>query len=159
MGNYATQANFEDRFSSDDEVAFLTDNTTAEGPNATVISEALEEAEGFINSYLARRYAVPVVVSSEASVAATLRGCTLDIAVYNVVGGRSDVVSDAKTKQYERWLAWLEAIAEGKVVLPGAATLPGPTAIANVAVWGSGDADVESDDATRVFSRESMATL
>lgn len=158
MSTFATVADFKQRFASDAEVAALTDNTAAEGPDTDVIQDALDEAEGVINSYLSKRYAVPPSVT-DSVVAATLRGCTLDIAVYHVVGGRSDVISEAKRLIYEQRLAWLKAVSMGDVFLPSAAPLGSTSSSAYMVAWGSGDADVASDTAVRTFSRASMAGL
>lgn len=158
MSSFATVADFKQRFASDAEVAAVTDNTAAEGPDTVVIQDALNEAEGLINSYLAKRYLVPPSVT-DSVVAATLRGCTLDIAVYHVVGGRSDVISEAKQRIYDQRLEWLKAIATGEVFLPSATPLTSTASSAYMVDWGSGDADVDSDDAVRTFSRASMAGL
>ena len=56
-----------------------------------VLTEVRQSAEGEANGYLAKRYAVPVNLSTHADLAATLKGFTLDIAVYRLMSRRQPV--------------------------------------------------------------------
>lgn len=154
MGNYATSTQLIARFEDTAAVAHLT-NSTDGSPVTAVLDEAIANAEGTIDGYLSARYEVPVDVSGDTNLAATLKGAALDISVV-YLHGSSDHVSEIKKKLYDDRLAWLKMIAEGKINLPSAAELPSGTTSGSVSSWGCNDAD---DDSQRIFSRERLRSL
>lgn len=124
MATYATQANLEGRFES---AAVLANLTSASGstPDATVVGEILDGAEGETNSYLASRLAVPVDLSAHSDSAAFLRSLVLDLAVYAAHLRRPPVPEEVLTARNSR-VEWLVRFAKGEVALP-AETAPEPT--------------------------------
>lgn len=170
MATYATSANFIAEFTDDNEVARVTDNTEAEGPNTAVITELLDRAQAIVDGKLAVRYAVPVDVTTYTTVHPLLRGLTIHIAVYHAVGGRNDVVSDAKKTMYESAMKYLQELHDGDADLPGVSPLPSSTINDQQGEYGFGDADTDFDlddengtttatSMPRVFSRDSMRSL
>ncbi len=165
MGNYATNQELIDRFEDTASAASATDSTDETTPDADVLTNAIEYSEGLINSYIGKRYLTPVDVSSDTQLENLLRGRTLDIAVFEIVGTRNDLMSEAKQRAYDRCIAWLEMIAKGELVLTGASTITSTAARDPVAQWGSADHDDDSGTntaeftAARVFSRTTMSGL
>lgn len=170
MATYASVQNFKDEFTDDNEVARVTDNTEAEGPNTTVITELLDRAQAIVDGKLAARYAVPVDVVAHPNVFPLLRGLTIHIAVYQAVGGRNDVISEAKKLLYDRAIEYLAELHDGEADLPGVSPLPSSTIHDQQGEYGFGDADTDADfddengttTATtlpRVFTRDSMRAL
>lgn len=157
MGNYATTAELQARFASAEEAAFATDTESTGTPSSTVLDDAIEFAEGEINSRIGKRYATPVVVSGNTELTALLKRKTLDIAEWHLLG-RSDHVSEVKTSRYERAMDWADGVSEGKFILSGAATPPSTTSRNPLASWSTNDRDVE-DDAARICTRETMGML
>lgn len=107
---YATQADMQTAL-GDDELIQLTDR--ADPPvgaiDATVLTRALEAADGEIDSYLAARYSLPL-----ASTPVILRDCAVDIARYRLHDrGLPDLVKDA----YKDRIAWLRDVAKGTASL------------------------------------------
>lgn len=165
MGNYATSQELIDRFEDVASAASATDSTDETTPDADVLTNAIEYAEGLINSYIGKRYLTPVNVSADTQLENLLRGRTLDIAMFELVGTRNDLMSDAKTRAYERCIAWLEMVAKGELVLSGASEVPTTAANSVTSDWGSGDHDEDTGVSTatttaaRIFSRSEMSGL
>src|SRR3989337_3538661 len=85
MGNYASVADLQNRFETNEAVAHLTNTIDETGvPDTAVLNEVIDHAEGFINSFCGNRYKVPVS-TTDAGVAAMLKGITLDLAAYFLV--------------------------------------------------------------------------
>jgi phage gp36-like protein len=95
----------------------LTDDVGTGVPDEDVAGEALGGAEGEANSFLARRYAVPVETAEEPEVAALLKSITLDLAEYRLHSRRSSVPQDVRLKR-EAAVRWLQLVAAGQAVLP-----------------------------------------
>ncbi len=119
---YASNADIEQRLGS---VAYvqLTDDEGTGAASEARVSEAREAAEGEVNGYLARRYAVPVDVSLHPELAAILRSVTLDLAEYRLHGRRPPIPADITGKR-EASLKWLAAVAEGRVLLAATGEVP-----------------------------------
>lgn len=154
MGNYATNADLKARFESNAAVAFLTDTGSTGTPNESVLTEVIANAEGMVDSYAAKRYAVPIS-TSDAVLAGMLKSATLDIATYKLLK-RGDLVPQVKRDDYAATLEWLKDVAAGRAVMPSAATpastaSDGPTPSEGTAATGT-----ESD---RVFSKASMSAI
>lgn len=104
------------------------DNATAElttdsgsVPNTTVLDEVRLSTEGEVNGYLAKRYAVPVDLTAHADLAATLKGFTLDIAVYRLHGRRPPVSETIRTARDDA-IKWLTKVSNATILLPAAVT-------------------------------------
>lgn len=136
---YADQADMEARFSTDDLIG-LTDRGTppAGAIDTAVLNAALDDATGEMNSYLGRRYAVPL-----ASIPNDVKIKCVMIAYYRL---HRDSVPEKVRKDYEDALRWLRDVSTGVVVLD-VDLAPAPA--------GSSDgAEIEAPD--RIFATDKM---
>ncbi|HRX86462.1 MAG TPA: DUF1320 family protein [Phycisphaerae bacterium] len=122
----------------------LTDDAGSGSADEAVVAAALAEAEGEVDSYLARRHRVPIDVVAHAEVGPVLAAVTLDVVEYRLNARRPPVPADVAAR-YRAALAWLAAVGSGEAVLPAAAPLPGSTATGTVAA-AAGDATVLGRD-------------
>ena len=155
MGNYATTAQLKARFEDDTAVAHLTDSATTGSPDDDVLTEVVNHAEGQMDSYFARRFAVPVDVSSDTVLAAMLKSVALDLAVYHLLV-RGGVVTEPKLVAHDKALAWLKDVAKGEAVLPSADEPATTTTRENIFAWGTAG---ETDSSQRKFSRAAQESL
>lgn len=125
MGNYATNQQLIDRGESSAAMAHLTNNPGGD-PDQDILTDAIQSAEGHINSKLAMRYDTPVDITVDDETERVLKNATLTMAMYDLKG-RNGLVPEATQKVYDRLIKWLDNVAAGKAVLPGAAT-PAATA-------------------------------
>ncbi len=95
----------------------LTDDTGSGVADDGLAAEALRGAEGEMNSYLARRYAVPVQVADEPDVAALLKAVALDLAEYRLYGRRPSVPDHVRMNR-DAAIRWLQLVADGHTILP-----------------------------------------
>ncbi|MFQ5592288.1 MAG: phage protein Gp36 family protein [Phycisphaerae bacterium] len=130
---YVTNADIEERLGS---VAYvqLTDDDGDGVADVGVVDEARVGAQGEVDSYLARRYQVPVDLSLHPEVAGLLASITLDIAEYRLRLRRPPVPSET-LRRHTLAIDWLERVADGRNELPSTsavATNPalGPAAAA-----------------------------
>ena len=128
--------------------AFIDSPARREELAAPIIDEAIADADGEIDGYLAKRYPVPL-----RSVPKIINKCSKDIAVYNLFarigiqeGGEENIVRE----RYQQSIRYLTMISEGKASL-------------NLDSGGSGSGSGGSAPGTfamtsspRLFSRESM---
>jgi phage gp36-like protein len=130
----------------------LTDRLAATTANDLVGAEILAAAEAEVNGAIARRYKVPVDVSADAPLAAQLKAITLTLfegiawQTHPMRRKTPDTVRDAMNAAR----AWLKAVADGSMTLPGA------TAIAAATADGASATAVGH---TRVFTEDAMAGL
>lgn len=143
--SYATNADIEQQMGSA-AVVQLTDDAGTGAAVAARVTEARVSAEAQVDSYLARRYAVPVEVSAEPQVAAILRCVTVDLAEYRLHARRPPVPVDVAARRAAA-LEWLQRVAEGRLALPSLGELPagaseGPAAMISGSprVWGREEA-------------------
>jgi phage gp36-like protein len=127
----------------------LTDDEGTGSANEDRVDEARLGAEGEANSYLARRYAVPVDLSGHPELAAVLESFVLDLAEYRLHGRRPPVSQDVLRRRQEA-VQWLWRVAEGQVYLPAAAAPAAGTSSGTVA---------EVSGAERVFDRDELDRL
>lgn len=141
---YASLQDMIDRFGAD-ELVQLTDRTNrpASTIDAGVVAAHLTDAENLANSYLAKRYRLPldpvpeILTRIVCDIArATLHGRTLET---------DDPVAQAKADA----VAWLKDVAKGLVQLEAEGLAPDQP--------GSGTVQVSGPD--RVFSKDSLAGL
>ena len=123
---YITNADLEERLGSDAYVQ-LTDDDGDSQADTGVVDEARLAAEGEVNSYLARRYQVPVDLTEHADLADLMASFTLDLAEYRLRSRRPPVPKDALDKRMQA-IDWLKGVAEGRIELPSATTVAGNTA-------------------------------
>jgi len=135
---YATQQNMIDRF-GEQELIELTDRAQLGVIDATVLEQALVDADAEINAYLVSRYTLPL-----ASVPPVLTRFAADIARYMLYDTRA---SDQVLQRYK------DAIAFFKQVSTGSASL-GLDAGGSGQVVDAGGVQVSAPD--RVFNSESL---
>lgn len=154
MPNYATTAQLTARFEDEATVAHLTDNPGGSIDTA-VLTEVLEGAEAFMDSFIGRKYLVPYPVSADAGIAQVFNKHTLDLAQYDLLA-RGDLISEAKTALRDNAVQWCNDIAKGVIVLPGASTPASTVSREPVVAYGYGDAASTSD---RIFNRANVESL
>ena len=125
----------------------LTDDDGDNVPDVAVVDEARLASEGTVNSYLARRYAVPIDLAVHADLAPLLKSITLDL-VEQRLRQRRPPVPAGTTARYQEALQWLQAVADATVELPAATTVPSRTVRGPIA-------QTTGDD--RMLSREELA--
>lgn len=157
MGNYATNDELKTRFEDDTELAFLTDNVAAGIADDDVLTDVVEAAEGEINSGLAVRYATPVDVSIDTTLAALLKRKTLDLAEH-YLHRRGEAASEIKKDQADQVLEWVDKVSKGERKLVGALTAAS-TASANPRADWSDSGRTAPDDSKRFFTRETTRRL
>lgn len=110
----------------------------------TIVGRHIADAESTIDSYLAKRYALPLV-----AVPPVLEKVAVDLAVYFLHGNSIDK-DGAIAIAYRDSIRWLESIAKGTVTIEGA-TEPAPTQ--------AGDGQVLTAGPDRQFTRDSLSGL
>lgn len=143
---YATPAQMIDRFSERECVA-LSDRTGAGVVDESqLVAGGLVPASEEIDTYLGRRYALPLAIGGVpmASTPAILVGLCCDIARYRLTGTEVQE-TDAIRRRYKDALAVLQLLADGKNVFAESPDLVGGT---NPNAQG---ASVKSNDRRRVF--------
>lgn len=139
---YATVEDMVARFGE----AEMTRLTAAEGElDAGVVTAkvetALAEATGLIDSYLRRRYAVPLAAPVPAEI---VRACCV-LARYDLAHGEQREPSEQMRLARKEVVEWLAALADGKAVLDGA-----------VPAAGASGAGAMASDREPAFSPESL---
>jgi phage gp36-like protein len=95
-----------------DELVQLTDDSKTGQVNAAIVSAALEEASGMVDSYCRARYVTPLQVGDD------VRGKTLDLAVYLLFSRRRNAkMSETIRQRYEDSIGFLKDIAAGRASL------------------------------------------
>lgn len=110
MTTYAVQADLLQRLTAA-ELVQLTDDARSGAVNAAIVSGALVEATGQIDSYVRSRYQTPLQTSSTAT-----RLCR-DIAVYLLYQRRPQQMKETVRQAYEDAVSFLKDIATGKAQL------------------------------------------
>ncbi len=128
--SYATNADVQKRLGAPLYLELTDDGTGV--PDEEKVNEARIGAEGEVDSYLARRYAVPIDTAAYPETAGLLRSITLDLTEFRLRSRKPPVAEEARLKR-EDAIAWLGRIASGQTVLPAATELPGNPAIAPTA--------------------------
>ena len=154
-GSYATTSELQARFNDTEELVQLTRNVDANTIDAAVLAEALQYAEGVINSYAGKLYAVPLDVGGDTGLAQMIKSTTLDIASWFLLS-ESDLVSEPRKARYDNAILWLEKVAAGDVVLPSARTEATSVSVEPDAVHGTAGT---SSSSLRKFSRDTMEAL
>jgi phage gp36-like protein len=118
----------------------LSDDAGSGSANEAVIDAARAAAEGEVNSYLARRYRVPLDLAAHPELNAILAAVTLDVVELRL-HARRPPVPEHITLRYRAALDWLSRVGSG------AAALPAESAPAAGTVTGAG-AVVTGEDVT-----------
>lgn len=134
---YATLAQLQTSYSRDLLARLATRSGDDLVPDDTTIDlrcqAALDASTGVMDGFLALVYAVPVS-SPLATVMDALRACCCALAIADlvlqkgyVVGSEDEQLVGAASKH---WTNWLQRLASGKAVLPGASSVPADGGIA-----------------------------
>ncbi len=107
---YCTQTDIERRISSADLVR-LADHDGDGATDGAVVTQAIEDAQSDIDSYLQKKYSVPV-----SPVPTVLRKRTVTLAIYYLMLGRDSVTEDWR-HAYDEVIAWLKDIVDNKAEL------------------------------------------
>ncbi|MCH8853744.1 MAG: DUF1320 domain-containing protein [Planctomycetes bacterium] len=113
---YVTNNDIEERLGTAAYIQ-LTDDTGSGSADIDKVDEARLGAEGEVNSYLGRRYAVPIDLTAHAEVADVLKSFVLDLVEYRLHSRRPPVPSAVSSKRNQA-IAWLDRVARADVVLP-----------------------------------------
>ena len=113
---YVTDSDIEERLGNATYVQ-LTDDDGDGNADVGVVDEARLGAEGEVNSYLAKRFQVPIDVDTHAEVSDVLASVTLDLVEYRL-RGRRPPISDAARRKRNEAIDWLTKVAAGVIDLP-----------------------------------------
>lgn len=123
---YITNADIEERVGSDAYVQLADDDGDGVA-DVGVVDEVRLGAEGEVNSYLARRFQVPIDLTVHPDLTDVLASFTLDVAEYRLRVRRPPVPKDVADKRAQA-IDWLTRVAGGLIVLPSAAPVATNTA-------------------------------
>lgn len=112
---YCAQADLSNRY-GDKELAQLTDEVSGQTPDAAEIQSACDEASAELDTYLGRRYTVPV--TAPASVLTLLKGWACTLARLKLWGDRAAPDSGVR-RDADDVMAIVKDIATFKADLPG----------------------------------------
>ena len=124
---YITNADIEQRLGNDTYVQ-LTDDDGDGLADVGVVDEARLGAEGEVDSYLARRFKVPVNLVTYPEVAGLLMALTLDIVELRRRSRRPPVPDEARERA-QRTIEWLRKVSEGRAEMPSSVRLPDSTSV------------------------------
>ncbi len=105
----------------------LSDDTGSGSADVNIVAELRDGAEGEVNSYLARRYAVPIDLTTHLPVSPLLKSITLDIVEYRLHARRREIPDDVVAKRTAATV-WLQKVARGDVSLPSVTPIAENTA-------------------------------
>jgi len=108
---YSTQADIE-KLLTPAQLVQLTDDNQDGLADATILTEAIAQADAEIDGYLGSRYPVPV-----SPVPALLRQLSVAISIWRLYGRRG-MTNERRRQDYEDAVAKLKALATGTMVLP-----------------------------------------
>ena len=135
---YATLTDLIEAFGESEATRLTAPEGDLDGPVVEArVTRALTEASDLIDSYLARRYAVPLPAPFPPAVT---RACGV-LARFQLAHGEQREPTEQMRLDRKETIAWLEALAEGRAILPGA-----------VAAAGSSGAGARVSDRPRAFS-------
>ena len=110
---YATVQDLIDRYGAVEMIRLTVPAEEAlDGVDATVANTKLEGASALIDSYVGKRYAVPMEIAPP-----VITDACCAIARYNLSNGGQKTPSEEMRVQYKDTLDWLRDIAAGRVVL------------------------------------------
>ena len=95
----------------------LTDDAGGGSINPSVVDEARLGAEGEVDSYLARRYAVPIDLAAHVEAGPVIKSAALDLVEYRLHARRRDVPPGVTAKR-DAATAWLVRVSRGDTQLP-----------------------------------------
>ena len=116
--NYISNSHIEQRLGAEAYVQ-LTDDDGNGVADQSVVDEARLGAEGEVDSYLARRYQVPIDLAVHPELAGVLATVVLDI-VEHRLRQRRPPVPDGTVRKRDHATEWLRRVASGETDLPSA---------------------------------------
>ena len=128
---YITNSDIEERLGTAAYVQLADDDGNGVA-DVGVVDEARLGAEGEVNSYLGRRYSVPVSLTTHPDLADVLASFTLDLAEYRLRLRRPPVPDDARRRR-DQAIEWLTRVAEGRIELPSAVGVAASSARGTIA--------------------------
>lgn len=147
MGQYITQDDLL-RVMSQNDLIQLTDDEGVGEADATVVANAIADAEGEFAGYAGKRFTLPVDLTVHGSAAATIKRVISVLACY-ALWSRKARMSDGVRQRYEDAITWLRDLSRGLVTL---GATPEPTDSGNTGrVQGGGE--------TRRLTHETMTGL
>lgn len=118
---YATQDDLVPLRLTQKDLIELTDDDNTGEVNADIVTAALTEASGRVDSYCRIRYVTPLQQSED------VKALTLDIAIYVLFSRRREIgISEAVAQRYQDAISFLKDISAGKASLDQPATAPSP---------------------------------
>ena len=148
---YASQADIVDLYGQN---ALVVADRDGDGvADAAAISRAMDLSSGEMDTYIGRRYSLPLPALTVSSAAHLTQLC-VDIAVYRLALSQ-DVATAEHRLRYEDALAVLTRIADGRAALSLAVVEPSPGDEPAV----TGPQPVVAGGPERIFSREKMREL
>jgi phage gp36-like protein len=123
----------------EEELAQIT-TESGDDPDPTIVAEAISQADAEIDSYLGRRYQVPL-----SPVPPRVKALSVDLAIYHLYSRRS-VAPPVRRQNYEAAVAFLKQVAAGQAVVEVSGGEP-PGVNRDVG---------ELTSATRVFRRDTL---
>lgn len=137
MADYVTQADLESRFGFQ-ELVRLTDDDGVGSPDSDSVQDAIDDAEGTIDSYLEQKYSTPL-----SEVPQVIENAAADLAFYQLQQARQSV-SDDMSERKNDILNWLQDIVNGNAGLGSATEFEESS--------GAGGVEFEADN--RSFGRD-----
>lgn len=108
--SYCTIDDVEKAAGGPDRLTQLSDLERTGRRSDTVLTDAIEMAEGLVNSYAEARYHVPF----SGTAPPIIRSITADEVVYSLKS-RKGMLTDDERKSHDERVLWLEGLAAGKV--------------------------------------------
>ncbi len=142
--SYITNSDIEKRLGS---AAFvqLTDDAGSGSADLDVVAEARDGAIGEVNSYLARRFHVPIDVGLHAELASILATVTLDVVAHRLHSRRPPIPPEVASR-FVATVSWLAKVAAGDVALPAESMLAGVDVSGVVAKASGNEATLSRDE-------------
>lgn len=147
---YATQTDIETIYGAD--ALYVADRDGDGVADAAAVTRALDAAGAEIDTYLAVRYALPLV-----SIPAMLMQLAVDIALYRLAASH-DVLTDEHRVRYEDAIKLLDRIAKGTAGLPVSADSDGDGDLDDE-FGGGRPQPIVATGPERLFSRDKMRGL
>lgn len=148
---YASQADIVELYGAN---ALVVADRNGDGvPDADAVARALDLSSGEMDTYIGRRYSLPLPALTISSAAHLTQLC-VDIAIYRLALSQ-DVATTEHRVRYEDALSVLTKIADGRAALTLAPPAPGEEGAPEI----SGPSPIVVGGPERLFSRERMRDL
>jgi phage gp36-like protein len=139
MPSYATRQDIVDRY-GESALRIAADRDGNAEADQQAVERALTDAAARIDSYLARRYALPLAATPP-----VLVGIAVDLALY-ALSGNAGALTEERRRRHDDAIRLLELIADNKAGLDLPSQQEGASRIRRI----------EADAAPRVFTRETL---